>query len=235
MQVINFKQGEEEGIDQPYNRFNELVGQGPRLGFPGDVLLHTFFFSITPSCMQYIQMCAGGNLMDKTLTEAAQLLQKICKAAAMQRDWETRVSGKPGCDTSVRPLAGIFRNMVPKEKKEETILKRVEEIKHVEARTIPESDHAERSKASERTMSSAKLLREFEQMDWVPIDFGEIFDKRRPFPNQKGMAKVVEMDFPSNKHVEQPYNLETTGEVLQKLFSEEEVDLDHVAEAKRIM
>jgi hypothetical protein len=49
------------------------------------------------------------------------------------------------------------------------------------------------------------------------------------------MAKVVEMDFPSNKHVEQPYNLETTGEVLQKLFSEEEVDLDHVAEAKRIM
>jgi hypothetical protein len=49
------------------------------------------------------------------------------------------------------------------------------------------------------------------------------------------MAKVVEMDFPSEKHVEQPYNLETTGEVLQKLFSEEEVDPDHVAEAKRIM
>jgi hypothetical protein len=70
-------------------------------------------------------------------------------------------------------------------------------------------------------MSSAKPLREFEQMDWVPIDFGEIFDKRRPFPNQKGMAKAVEMDFPSEKHVEQPYNLETTGEVLQKLFSEE--------------
>jgi hypothetical protein len=84
-------------------------------------------------------------------------------------------------------------------------------------------------------MSSAKPLREFEQMDWVPIDFGEIFDKRRPFPNQKGMAKAVEMDFPSEKHVEQPYNLETTGEVLQKLFSEEEVDPDHVDEAKRIM
>jgi hypothetical protein len=49
------------------------------------------------------------------------------------------------------------------------------------------------------------------------------------------MAKVVEMDFPPEKHVEQPYNLETTEEVLQKLFSEEEVDPDHVAEAKRIM
>jgi hypothetical protein len=177
MQVINFEQGEEEGIDQAWNRFNKLVEQGLRLGFPGDVLLHTFFFSLTPSFMRYIQMCAGGDIMEKTLTEVDQLLQKISKAAAMQRDWETRLSGKPECDTSVRPLAGIFRNTVPEEKKEEPILKKVEEIKHMEARTILESDHAETSKASERTMSSAKTLREFKQMDWVPIDFGEIFDK----------------------------------------------------------
>jgi hypothetical protein len=134
----------------------------------------------------------------------------------------------------VRPLARIFRNTVPEEKKEEPIPKRVDEIKHAKARTIPESDHVETSKASERTMSSAKPLREFEQMDWVPIDFGEIFDKRRSFPNQKGMEKAVEMDFPPEKHAEQPYNLETTMEVLQKLFSEE-VDPDHVAKAKRIM
>jgi hypothetical protein len=180
-------------------------------------------------------MCAGGDLMEKTHTEAAQLLQKISKAAAMQRDWETRLSGNSECDTSVRPLAGIFRNTVPEEKKEEPIPKKVVEIKHAEARTIPESDHAERSKASERTMSSMKPLREFKQMDWVSIDFGEIFDKRRSFPNQKGMAKAVEIDFPPEKHVEQPYNLQTTGEVLQKLFSEEDVDPDHVAEAKRIM
>jgi hypothetical protein len=51
MQVINFKQGEEQVIDQAWNRFNELVEQGPRLRFPGDVLLHTFFFSLTPTCM----------------------------------------------------------------------------------------------------------------------------------------------------------------------------------------
>jgi hypothetical protein len=140
-------------------------------------------------------MCAGGDLMEKTHTEAAQLLQKISKAAAMQRDWETRLSGNSECDTSVRPLAGIFRNTVPEEKKEEPIPKKVVEIKHAEARTIPESDHAERSKASERTMSSMKPLREFKQMDWVSIDFGEIFDKRRSFPNQKGMAKAVEKTF----------------------------------------
>jgi hypothetical protein len=60
-QVITFMQGEEEGIDQAWNRFNELIEQGPRLGFSGDILLHTFFFSLTPSCMQHFQMCAGGD------------------------------------------------------------------------------------------------------------------------------------------------------------------------------
>jgi hypothetical protein len=80
--VITFTQGEEEGIDQARNRVNELIEQGPRLDFSDDVLLHTFF-SLTPSWMQHVQMCAGGDLMEKTLTEAAQLLQKISKAAAM--------------------------------------------------------------------------------------------------------------------------------------------------------
>jgi hypothetical protein len=76
-QVINFAQGEEEGIDQACERFNGLIKQGPRLRFSGDVLLHTFYFSLTPKCMQYVQMCAGGNIMEKTLTEAIQLLQRI--------------------------------------------------------------------------------------------------------------------------------------------------------------
>jgi hypothetical protein len=73
-QVITFTQGEEEGIDQAWNRINELIEQGPKLGFSGDVLLHTFVFSLTPSCIQHVQMCAGGDLMEKTLTKAAQLL-----------------------------------------------------------------------------------------------------------------------------------------------------------------
>jgi hypothetical protein len=66
-------QGEEEGIDQAWNKFNELIEQGLRLGFSNDVLFHTFFFSVTPSCMQHVQMCASGDLMEKKLMEAAKL------------------------------------------------------------------------------------------------------------------------------------------------------------------
>jgi hypothetical protein len=64
-------------------------------------------------------------------------------------------------------------------------------------------------------MSCAKPLREFEPMDWVPINYEEVFDKRRPFPNQKGMANH--------------------REIFQKLFGDDEVDTEHIAEVKRIM
>jgi hypothetical protein len=70
-------------------------------------------------------------------------------------------------------------------------------------------------------------------MDWVPIDYGEVFDKRRPFPNQKGMARALEVDFPPEKR--KIYDLETTSEIFQKLFGDDEVDLEHIAEVKRIM
>jgi hypothetical protein len=80
-----------------------------------------------------------------------------------------------------------------------------------------------------------KSLREFEHIDWVPINYGEVFDKRRLFPNQKGMARALEEDFPPEKQVEVSYNLQTTGEIFQKLFGYDEVDLEHIAKVKKIM
>jgi hypothetical protein len=72
-------------------------------------------------------------------------------------------------------------------------------------------------------------------MVWVPIDYGKVFDKRRTFANQKGMERAFEVDFPLEKEAENSYDLETTGEIIQKLFSHNEVDLDHIARVKRIM
>jgi hypothetical protein len=196
-------QGEEEGIDQAWNKFNELIEQGPRLVFSGDVLLYTFFFSITPSCMQHVQMCAGGDLMEKTLTEAAKLLQMISKAAAMRRDWETRLVGELEHNSRMKTCAEISKEATPEVKKEEPIPEMLEEV-HIKSGTTSSVDFAESNEANKRSMSSAKPLREFKHMDWVPIDYGEVFDKRRLFPNQKGMARALEADFPPEKQADFP-------------------------------
>jgi hypothetical protein len=96
-------------------------------------------------------------------------------------------------------------------------------------------DFAESNETNKRSISSVKPLREFEHMDWVPIVYEEVFVKRRPFPKQKGMARALEIDFPPEKIAEDSYDLETTGEIFQKLFGDNEVDPEHIAEVKRIM
>jgi hypothetical protein len=93
-----------------------------------------------------------------------------------------------------------------KRKKEEPIPKKVEEIKHVGARTIPESDHVETSKGSERTMLSAKPLREFEQIDWVLIDFGEILTREDRSLIKRGWQKLWRWTF----HKRNKWNINTT-------------------------
>jgi hypothetical protein len=184
-QVITFTQGEEEGIDQAWKRFNELIEQGPRLGFFGDVLLHTFFFSLTPSCMEHVQMCACGDLMEKTLTEAAQLLQNISKAAAMRRDWETRLAGESGHNLRMKSCAEISKEATPKDKKEESIPEKLEEV-HIKTRTTPSIDFAKSNETNKRSMSSAKPLREFEHMDWVPIDYERYSTRKDRSLTKKG-------------------------------------------------
>jgi hypothetical protein len=179
-------------------------------------------------------MCAGGDLMEKTLIEAAQLLQKISKAATMRRDWETRLAGEPEHDSRMKKCAEFSKEATPEVTKEEPILEKLEE-EHIKSRTTPSVDSAISNEINKRSMSSAKPLREFEPMDWVPIDYGEVFEKRRPFPNQKGMARALEVDFPPERKAEDSYNLETTGEIFQKLFGDDEVDPEHMAEVKRII
>jgi hypothetical protein len=179
-------------------------------------------------------MCAGGDLMEKTLMEAAQLLQKISKAMAMRRDWETRLAGEPEHNSMMKTCAEISKEATLEVIKEEPIPEKLEE-EHIKSRTTPIVDFAESNETNKSSMSSAKPLREFEHMDGVPINYGEVLDKRRPFPNQKGMARALETDFPLEKKAENSYDLKTTGEIFQKLFGDDEVDPEHIAEVKRIM
>jgi hypothetical protein len=170
-------------------------------------------------------MCAGGDLTEKTLTEAAQHLQKISKAVAMQRDWGTRLAEEPEYNSRKKKCAEFSKEETPEVAKEKPIPEKLEE-KHIKSRTTPSIDFAESNEANKRSMSSVKPLREFKPLYWVPIDYGEVLDKRRSFPNQKGMARALEVDFPPEKKAENSYDLETIGEIFQKLFGDDEVDPD---------
>jgi hypothetical protein len=130
----------------------------------------------------------------------------------MRRDWETRLAGEPEYNSRMKERAEISKEATSEVKKKEPILEKLEE-KHIKSRITPSVDFAESNVMNKRSMSSAKPLREFEPIDWVPIDYREVFDKRRPFPNQKGMARALEVDFPPEKKAEDSYDLETTGEI----------------------
>jgi hypothetical protein len=112
----------------------------------------------------------------------------------------------------MKKCAEFSKEATPEVKKEEPIPEKLEE-EHNKSRTTPSIDFAVSNETNKRSMSSAKPLREFEPMDWGPIDYGEVFDKRRPFPTEKWMARALEVDFPSEKKAEDSYNLETTDEI----------------------
>ena len=84
-------------------------------------------------------------------------------------------------------------------------------------------------------MGTAKSLREFEKMDWIPIDFGRLFNKARPHPNQREMVKVIAEDFLPDNHTGYTFGKESAGDIIRKLFEEkeEEIDLDKVLGVKR--
>jgi hypothetical protein len=84
--------------------------------------------------MEHVQMCAGGDLMEKTLTEAAQLLQKISTAAAMRRDWETRLAGEPEHNSRMKTCAENSKEATLEVKKEEPIPEKLEEV-YIKSRT----------------------------------------------------------------------------------------------------
>jgi hypothetical protein len=143
-------------------------------------------------------MCVGGDIMEKTLTEAAQLLQKISKAAAMRRDWEIRLVEEPEHNSRMKKCAEFSKEETSEVTKEEPIPEKLEQ-ERIKSRTTPSVDFAVSNETNKRSMSSAKPLREFEPMDWVPIDYGEVFDKRRSLPNQKGMERALEVNFPPER------------------------------------
>jgi hypothetical protein len=111
--VLTFKQGEDEGIDEAWDRFNEILEWGPNLGFFGDLMLHTFYFSLTPNSCRFVSMCASGGIMDKTISEPAQILQRISSLQRTHQDWQWRCRGEQNDKSKPKLLAEFFEKDEP--------------------------------------------------------------------------------------------------------------------------
>ena len=73
-------------------------------------------------------------------------------------------------------LAGIFRKETSEEREEQPKHGKVIETNHNEEASIRNATKDDPEKKG-RTLGTAKSLREFEQMDWIPIDFGRCSTK----------------------------------------------------------
>jgi hypothetical protein len=102
---------------------------------------------------------------------------KIKRGVAMQRDCEEHILGSVEQETHVEVLAGISRKEAPKVKKEEARKEKIEGATHNEGALIQGIKVRKLKEVQGKSLANAKPLKEFEQMDWIPIDFGEIFNK----------------------------------------------------------
>jgi hypothetical protein len=93
----------------------------------------------------------------------------------MRKDWETRLAEEPEHNSWKKKCAEFSKEATSEVTKEEPILRKLEE-EHIKSRTTTSVDFAESNETNKRSMSSVKPLREFEHMDWVPIDYGEVFE-----------------------------------------------------------
>jgi hypothetical protein len=123
--VLTFKQEVDEGINEAWDRFNKLLERGPNLGFSGDLMLHTFYFSLTPNSSRFVSMCAGGDIMDKTISESAQILQRISNGQRTQRDWQRRCQEEQNDKIKPKVLAEISEKDEPEVKEDELTIQKL--------------------------------------------------------------------------------------------------------------
>jgi hypothetical protein len=89
-------------------------------------MLHTFYFSLTPNSSRFVSMCAGGDIMDQAISEAAQILQRISNGQRTQRDLQRRCREEQNGKSKPKVLAEISEKDEPKVKKDEPTIREIE-------------------------------------------------------------------------------------------------------------
>jgi hypothetical protein len=72
-------------------------------------------------------MCAGGDIMDKTISEAAQILQRISNGQRTQRDWQRCCQEEQNDKSKPKVLAEFFEKDEPEVKEDEPTIQEIED------------------------------------------------------------------------------------------------------------
>jgi hypothetical protein len=72
-------------------------------------------------------MCAGGDIMDKTISEAAQILQRISNEQRTQRDWQRRCREEQNDKSKPKVRAEFSEKDEPEVKEDEPTIHEIED------------------------------------------------------------------------------------------------------------
>jgi hypothetical protein len=80
IEVLTFRQLEEESFDKSWDRFNELVDTGPDLAIPDPILLQYFYVGLSGDSRESLDLSSGGAFLHLPISEARAMIEKISQA-----------------------------------------------------------------------------------------------------------------------------------------------------------
>jgi hypothetical protein len=153
--------------------------------------------------------------MDKTISEAIQILQWISNGKRTQRDWQRCCREEQNDKSKPEVLAKISEKDEPEVKKDEPTIQEIEDPLPKVREVILDIKNIETNINVGRSMGNAIPLAEFNQSGWIQVDFAPLINYRRK-EEHRHVAKLVEDIF----------DQEMSGESIQKIFEEEREEDD---------
>jgi hypothetical protein len=153
--------------------------------------------------------------MDKTISEATQILQRISNGQRTQRDWQRCCREEQNDKNKPKVLAEISEKDELEVKKDEPTVQEIKDPLPEVREVILDVKNVETNMNVGRSMWNARPLAEFIQSGWIQVDFAPLISYRRK-EERRHVAKLVEDIF----------DQEMSGESIQKIFEEEREEDD---------
>jgi hypothetical protein len=160
-------------------------------------------------------MFAGGDIMNKTISEATQILQRISNGQRMQQDWQRRCREEQNDKSKPKVLAEFSEKDEPEVKEGKPTVQEIEDPLPKLREVISNIKSVETNMNVGRSMWNARPLAEFNQSGWIPVDFAPLINYRR-----KEECRHVA------KQVEDIFDQVMSGESIQNMFEEEREEDD---------